>query len=61
MRKNEPKLLFFKPESSHKAGEMTFKKWRHISVENYFQAAALWFSDFSLNFDEGKYTIEKQK
>ena len=53
------KTLFFKHEPAHKTGKMTSLERRHISVENYFQTAALWFSDSSLNFDEEKSIVEK--
>ena len=54
MGKNEPKLYFSETNLYIK-----LEKWRHISVENYVQTAALWFLDSLLNFEEEKSIAEK--
>ena len=59
MRKNESKLYFSKMNLHTKLEKWHHYEWRHISVENYFQTAALWFLDSSLNFDEEKSIVEK--
>ena len=59
MLKNEPKLCFSNTKLHIKLEKWRHYKWRHISLENYFQTAAFWFSDSSLNFDEEKSIIEK--
>ena len=59
MGKNEPKLYFSDTNLYVKLEKWRHYKWHHISVENYFQTAALWFLDSLLNFEEEKSIAEK--